>query len=399
MPRATFQQLYYITHVENVASILRHGILSHERIVNDSIDFVPIYDEGIVSSRGRITTPDGKTLWQYANTYFQARNAMLFRVAREKSVDEICVLGVRPNVVNQHGVVITTGNAASGQSEFIVGSKATRAIPKIMKKVDKEWWSAVDGSKREMMAEVLVPDAIPPDAITGVYVGGDSAYDMVRKVAPSEIPVTNEPDMFFEPSSVTELDPLLRLVHGDLFFSGLQTVTISVNTVGVMGKGLASTAKYRFPDVYVRYQDVCRSKALRMGKPYLVKRETSFDEQLADEPESFSNGTAETWFLLFATKDHWKQDADIKGIEEGLRWLRDHYKRDGITSIALPALGCGLGKLAWKHVGPLMCRYLQEMTIPTWIYLPAERDVPRSEQTREFLLGNDSKPVQMALAG
>ena len=399
MTPASFQQLYYITHVDNVASILRHGILSHERIQQDNIDFVPIYDEGIVSSRGQKTTPAGKTLWEYASTYFQARNAMLFRVVREKSVDDICVLSVRPNIVNEAGVVITTGNAASNPTEFLSDGKGVKAIPRIVKKTDKEWWSAVDGSKREMMAEVLVPDSVPPDAVTGVYVGSQAAYDKARRAAPAELPVINQPHMFFEPSSVVELDPLLRLVQGDLFFSGLQTLTISVNTVGVMGKGLASTAKYRFPDVYVRYQDVCRNKSLRMGKPYLVKRETSFDEQLADEPDSFSNGTPATWFLLFATKDHWKQDADMKGIEEGLRWLRDRYKRDGITSIALPALGCGLGKLRWREVGPLMCRYLQEMTIPTWIYLPAEKDVTAEERTRDFLLGDNSKPVQMALAG
>lgn len=65
----------------------------------------------------------------------------------------------------------------------------------------------------------------------------------------------------------------------------MQTLAVSVNTVGVMGKGLASRVKYQFPDVYVRYQDVCKTRELELGKPYLYKRESSLDSLLADEGE------------------------------------------------------------------------------------------------------------------
>ena len=96
-----------------------------------------------------------------------------------------------------------------------------------------------------------------------------------------------------------------------MFFSRLQTLTISVNCVGVMGKGLASRSKYQFPDVYVLYQDLCKQKKLQMGKPYLHKREKSLDYELADDPLSLTNGNGETWFLLFPTKDNWRYKADI----------------------------------------------------------------------------------------
>ena len=78
MVRQLFQQLYYITHVENLPSIFNHGILSHRRIVDDRVQFTPIYDASIVSNRGQKTTPDGNTLWDFANLYFQPRNAMLY---------------------------------------------------------------------------------------------------------------------------------------------------------------------------------------------------------------------------------------------------------------------------------------------------------------------------------
>lgn len=63
-----------------------------------------------------------------------------------------------------------------------------------------------------------------------------------------------------------------------MLFSQMQTLTVSVNTVGVMAKVLVSRAKHQFPDMYVVYQDICRSKAFQMGKPYLYKREASLDE-------------------------------------------------------------------------------------------------------------------------
>jgi len=174
--------------------------------------------------------------------------------------------------------------------------------------------------------------------------------------------------MFFQPFKKIELTGNLSIVLGDMFFSRMHTLTVSVNCVGAMGKGLASRAKYQFPDVYVIYQDLCRNRILKMGEPYLYKRESSFDYQLADEPETLANANLEAlevnmerWFLLFPTKQRWRERADIHGIERGLQWLRDSYIEQGIKSLAIPALGCGLGWLRWLDVGPLLCKYLSDI--------------------------------------
>ena len=171
-----------------------------------------------------------------------------------------------------------------------------------------------------------------------------------------------------------------------MFFSRMQTLTVSVNVVGVMGKGLASRAKYQFPDVYVYYQDLCRKRRLQLGKLQLYKREASFEHDLADESSALLNANSEKWFLLFPTKHHWKENTDINGIEEGLKWLTNHYEKEGIKSLAVPALGCGLGKLEWRDVGPLMCRYLKELKIHVSIYLPAEKVIPNELLSKDFLL-------------
>jgi len=88
MTARSMRNLYYITHLENVPSILHHGILSHEAVKEKALGFTAIYDVEIVSRRSRISTPDGKTLWSFANLYFQPRNPMLYRVALERGQDQ-----------------------------------------------------------------------------------------------------------------------------------------------------------------------------------------------------------------------------------------------------------------------------------------------------------------------
>ncbi|MBI2831398.1 MAG: DUF4433 domain-containing protein [Chloroflexi bacterium] len=389
MKRRSIQGLYYITHVENIPSILKSGIFSHERIETEKIPFVRIYDENIVSNRHSITVPDGRNLWHFANVYFQPRNPMLYRVVHEKSEDIIAVLGLRSEILEKHDIYITTGNAAHSLTNILYPIEAIKELPTIIKNsVKLDWWHEEDGSKRKIMAECLIPDMITPDMIHTIYVAKSKTRATIKElINRDDIPVVLEPNMFFLPIKQYQITPRLALAEGDLFFSRMQTLTVSVNTVGIMGKGLASRAKYQFPGVYVYYQDLCRNKKLVMGKPRLYKRETSLEHELADEPDTLSNLHAGKWFLLFPTKHHWRQDADIKGIEEGMSWLAQNYKKEGIKSLALPALGCGLGNLEWRKVGPLMCKYVKDLDIQAVIYLPSEKEVNPEQLTKEFLLG------------
>ena len=70
MKKTDIKSLYYITHINNIPSILKKGILSHSLIENLKLDFTPIYDSQIVSNRSKRNTPDGKNLWNFANLYF-----------------------------------------------------------------------------------------------------------------------------------------------------------------------------------------------------------------------------------------------------------------------------------------------------------------------------------------
>ena len=387
MKKSDIKSLYYITHVDNLLSILEHGILSHAQVEAQHVPFTPIYDSQIVSNRRGRITPNGKSLWDFANVYFQPRNPMLYRVIKEKDKKKIAIVGIQPKILNQPNSFVSTGNAASSPSEILPCQDGLNIILQMWNVIRNEWWNDNDGSKRQIMAECLVPNTIPPDLIHTIFVSSHQVADELRpQLAAFNIPIVPEPYMFFQPIYRQRLLDHLSLVEGDMFFSDMQTLTISVNTVGVMGKGLASRAKYQFPDVYVRYQDVCRQKLLQMGQPYLYPRELFLDEELADEAASLLTPNSNKWFLLFATKNHWKQHSDLAGIENGLKWVLNNYKNLGIKSLAMPALGCGLGGLEWRVVGPLMCRYLAELDIPVAIYLPREQEIAKELLSKGFLL-------------
>jgi len=385
---AGYRGLFYITHIDNLSSILRHGIFCHERITREDIQFTPIYDEAIVAGRGERKVPDGRSLWSFANLFFQPRNAMLYRVLLEKSSEEIAILCVNPTLLNRSDIYIALGGAGSERSQIVSRSAGLKNISKLRKYIDREWWSDVDDSKRLSMAECLVPDNVSPDMITTLYVASHELRERLLRDVPEldGVSIIPDPYMFFKPEFEKQLMEHLSLIKGDMFFSRMHTLTISVNCVGVMGKGVASRAKYLFPAAYVHYQDLCRKRRLQLGKPYLYKRENSVEVQLADEPFSLPHVNTETWYLLFPTKYHWRLRADLEGIKQGLQWIQENYQKEGIQSLALPALGCGLGWLEWREVGPVLCQYLSTLDIPVQIYLPTEKEIPIEYLSKEFLL-------------
>ncbi|MEH2467533.1 DarT ssDNA thymidine ADP-ribosyltransferase family protein [Nostoc sp.] len=387
MRKPDIKSLYYITHIENLPSILQRGILSHKAVEELDVSYTPIYDSGIVSKRKDKSTPARSSLWEYANLYFQPRNPMMYRVVHEKDKRDIAVIGVKPDVLAAVGGLITDGNAANEPTQFFAIKEGIEILQKQWKIIQNEWWNELDGSKRKIMAECLVSEQISPELVHSVFVADYKAKERVETIIGSaKIPVVPEPNMFFQPISAARIGTNISLIDGDMFFSNMQTLTISVNLQGIMGKGLASRAKYQFPDVYVVYQDACRNQQLTATKPYLYKREASLDQELADLSLPLVSSNAVKWFLSFATKRQWRENSRLEDIEGGLDWVRKNCHDIGIQSLAMPALGCGLGNLNWAEVGPLMCRYLHNIGIQVAIYLPREHQIDSKYLTNDYLL-------------
>lgn len=146
---------------------------------------------------------------------------------------------------------------------------------------------------------------------------------------------------------------VITYVEESLFSSPAQTLVNTVNTVGVMGKGLASTFKTIYPEMFTEYARHCETGELTIGRLLLYR-------------------TPHKWVLNFPTKRHWRQPSRLEDIDAGLRTFRDTYAEHGVTSIAFPQLGCGNGGLDWEEqVRPLMERHLGPLPLEIFVYVNA----------------------------
>lgn len=143
---------------------------------------------------------------------------------------------------------------------------------------------------------------------------------------------------------------MFEYVEGNIFDSPAQVIVNTVNTVGVMGKGIALEFKKRYPDMFTVYRAACEKHQLTTGKLMLWR-------------------SADHWVLMFPTKENWRNPSKIEYIEQGLRKFVSTYAERNITSIAFPKLGCGNGELDWNVVKPLMEKYLKPLPIDVYIYL------------------------------
>jgi O-acetyl-ADP-ribose deacetylase (regulator of RNase III)/uncharacterized protein YwgA len=154
------------------------------------------------------------------------------------------------------------------------------------------------------------------------------------------------------------------LVGANMFESKAQTLVNTVNTVGVMGKGIALEFKRRFPEMYDEYVTRCKAGLVKLGEPYLYKK-------------------SRPWVLNFPTKDHWRSVSRINDIVRGLKYLYEQYRDWGIESLAVPPLGCGSGQLEWRVVGRTLYRWLTHFDIPVELYAPY--GTPKEQVQLSFL--------------
>lgn len=148
----------------------------------------------------------------------------------------------------------------------------------------------------------------------------------------------------------SEVDQMLIYVEDDIFKTPAKVLVNAVNTVGVMGKGIAKDFKRLYPDMFKKYQRYCEDGLLDVGKLWLY--------------QNCNKGV-----LNFPTKKSWRQPSKVEYIESGLKKFVDTYTSHGITSIAFPKIGCGNGELDWdRTVHPLILKYLKALPIDIFIY-------------------------------
>ena len=141
-------------------------------------------------------------------------------------------------------------------------------------------------------------------------------------------------------------------IHGNIFNSGAHALVNPVNCVGTMGAGLARQFRDQYPAMYQEYLKLCREHRLRPG-----------------QVQVFQHSPSRT-IVNLPTKDHWRNPSTLAHVESGLIALNTALAERDISSVAVPALGTGLGGLKWTDVLLLIQKHLTGDNLRVEIFPP-----------------------------
>ncbi len=152
---------------------------------------------------------------------------------------------------------------------------------------------------------------------------------------------------------------MIRFTQGNLLDADVDAVVNTVNTVGVMGKGIALMFKERYPENFKDYAAACKRGAVRTGRMFVTRS---------------SELGGPRWIINFPTKQHWRGSSKLEWINEGLNDLKKVLVEQGIQSVAIPPLGSGNGGLEWSDVRPLIQSVLADLNgVDVLVYEPTAK--------------------------
>lgn len=152
---------------------------------------------------------------------------------------------------------------------------------------------------------------------------------------------------------------MVTYTQGNLLEADVDAVVNTVNTVGIMGKGIALMFKEQFPRNFEAYARACDAGEVRIGRMFVTENKELFGPR---------------WIINFPTKTHWRVKTKIEWVVDGLKDLVRVIREKEIQSIAIPPLGCGNGGLDWSDVRPLIEASLAELDgVNVIVYEPTSK--------------------------
>ena len=152
---------------------------------------------------------------------------------------------------------------------------------------------------------------------------------------------------------------MITFRQGDIFQDDSEALVNPVNCVGAMGKGLALEFKRKFPDNFREYARECRNGRMKPGRMSVFKT---------------YRHEAPHYIINFPTKRDWRNPSRMEDIRAGVQALAQEIRNRGIKSIAIPALGSGLGQLPWEQVRKAIKEGLGELEdVRVTVYEPQGR--------------------------
>lgn len=150
---------------------------------------------------------------------------------------------------------------------------------------------------------------------------------------------------------------MIHFKKGNLLDSNAEALVNTINTVGVMGKGIALQFKNMFPNNYKLYKEACKNNEIEVGKLFVTEEENLL--------------TGKKIIINFPTKTNWRLPSEYIYIEKGLIELKRFIIEHNIRSIAIPPLGSGNGGLNWNRVKTMLVACLSELNCDIFIYEPS----------------------------
>ena len=161
---------------------------------------------------------------------------------------------------------------------------------------------------------------------------------------------------------------MIRETRGNLIEADAEALVNTVNTVGVMGKGIALQFKRAFPEAYEEYRRACERGEVQPGRMHVV---------------DLGELARPRYVINFPTKRHWRAKSKLGDVDAGLDALVDEVRRRGIRSVAVPPLGCGNGGLRWRDVRPrIEAAFAALPAIDILLFPPGETPAPEAMPDR-----------------
>jgi O-acetyl-ADP-ribose deacetylase (regulator of RNase III) len=172
---------------------------------------------------------------------------------------------------------------------------------------------------------------------------------------------------------------MIQYTQGDILQADAEALVNTVNCIGVMGRGIALHFKHAYPANFKAYAAACKREEVQPGRMFVYD----------------TGGATPRWIINFPTKRHWRGKSRIEDIEAGMDALVEEIRTKGISSIAIPPLGSGLGGLDWRQVRPIIKAALAELPdVRVIVYEPGgqpqeaiQTAVPKMTPGRAALVG------------